>query len=68
MTPVPDRPARPVRPTRWVYALPSSGGSKLITCVTSSRSSPRAATSVAISVVTLPAVEPLERALPLALA
>ena len=54
MTPVPERPARPVRPTRCVYALSSSGGSKLITCVTSSRSRPRAATSVAISVVTLP--------------
>ena len=67
VTPVPERPARPVRPTRCVYDLPSSGGSKLITCVTLSRSSPRAATSVAISVVTATALEPLERPLPLAL-
>ena len=56
-------PRGPVRPTRWTYAVSSAGGSKLITCVMLSRSSPRAATSVATSVVTLAAAEPLERAL-----
>ena len=48
--------------------LGSSGGSKLMTCVMSSTSSPRAATSVATSVVHLAGVEPLQCALALRLA
>lgn len=38
---IPDRPARAVRPTRWVYARDEEGRSKFKTQDTSTKSTPR---------------------------
>ena len=56
-TTTPERPARAVRPERWMYALWSSGGSKWKTAATSSTWMPRAATSVATRAWTRPPVK-----------
>ena len=68
VTPVPSRPGAAGAADAVHVALVSSGGSKLITCVMSSRSSPRAATSVATRVETDAGLEPLQRPLALGLA
>mmetsp|Transcript_1056 Transcript_1056/g.3900 ORF Transcript_1056/g.3900 Transcript_1056/m.3900 type:complete len:208 (-) Transcript_1056:779-1402(-) len=44
---MPEAPARPVRPLRWMYVSGSFGGSLCTTSATPDMSSPRAATSVA---------------------
>ena len=55
-TTVPVEPALAVLPLRCLYALPSSGGSKWITQLTSVTSIPREATSVAIRTRDRPAL------------
>ena len=52
----PAFPARAVRPTRWMYVLLSGGRSRLRTTSTEGMSRPRAATSVATSILRLPAL------------
>ncbi|KZX21546.1 hypothetical protein ACH61_01299 [Rathayibacter tanaceti] len=55
VTTSPSLPARAVRPERCRYALCSMGGSTWMTSSTSSTCTPRAATSVATSTLTVPA-------------